>query len=263
MSVANGNAAAAPSGSAYSFYLNLVVLEHMPSATSSTPEEEVVEEEASSVNLAPAAAAESPPPSSERKTANNNKTPSSEQKRSGLLNLSRADLDRSIHNFGKAVSQKSSTFRTKGAAFVASKTMVSRALTALSKSLPDLAYESEDLELTIGKRFHQGRVIVLNVDLKASAMPRYVEEVLGVDASEQYQSAMHTLRLLNATKTIQCLENEMLPKVRQGLMEKLKDMLLKTLKEKDELLEVDCIALEEAEEARWLFTFNEFQEQMK
>ena len=46
-------------------------------------------------------------------------------------------------------------------------------------------------------------------------------------------------------------------------MNKLKDTLLKTLKAKDDLLEVDCIALEEAEEARWLFTYMEFQEQMK
>lgn len=261
---ANSNAAA----NAYSFYLNVVVLEHVTAAnTTVTPEEDeslLVEEEEAPVNLAPAAAADSPPPSSDRMTPNNNKTPSSEQRRSGgLLNLSMSDLDRSIHNFGKVVSKKSSTFRTKGAAFVASKTMVSRALTALSKSLPDLAYESEDLELIIAKRFHQGRVIVLNVDLKKSAMPRYVEEILGLDASEQYRSAIHTLNLLGATESIQCLENEMLPKVRQGLMEKLKDMLLRTLKEKDELLEVDCIALEEAEEARWLFNFNEFQEQMK
>ena len=240
-------------GSAYSFYLNVVVLEHMPPATLSTPEEEETED--AQVNLAPAAE-ESPPPPTERKT------PSSDQKR-GILNLSMSDLDKSIHNFGKAVSKKSSTFRTKGVAFVASKTMVSRALTALSKSLPDLAYESEDLELTIAKRFHQGRVIVLNVDLKATAMPRYVEEILGIDAAEQYRSAMHTLHLLGATETVKSLEQEMLPKVREGLMEKLKDVLLKTLKEKDELLEVDCIALEEAEEARWLFTFMEFQEQMK
>lgn len=241
---------------AYSFYLNIVVLEHV---TPVTPEEQQEEDQAEEepVNLAPAAA--SPLPLSERKTT---KTPSSEQRR-GLLQLGMHDLDKSLHNLGKAVSQKSSTFRTKGAAFMASKTMVSRALTALSKSLPDLAYESEDLELTIAKRFHQGRVIVLNVNLKATAMPRYVEEILGSDAAEHYQSAMHTLSLLNAKETIQCLENEMLPKVRQGLMEKLKETLLTTLKEKDDLLEVDCIALEEAEEAKWLFTFMQFQEEMK
>jgi len=250
----NGNAV--PLGNAYSFYLNIVVLEHVAGTTPPTLEEDEHQAGADDeqVNLAPAA--DSPPPSSDRKT------PSSEQKRS-LLNLGMHDLDKSLHNLGKVVSQRSSTFRNKGAAFMASKTMVSRALTALSKSLPDLAYESEDLELTIGKRFHQGRVIVMQVDLKATAMPRYVEEILGIDAADQYRSAMHTLNLLDATETIKSLENEMLPKVREGLMDKLKDTLLKTLKEKDELLEVDCIALEEAEEARWLFTFMQFQEQMK
>jgi hypothetical protein len=261
MTTANGSAAPAALGSnAYSFYLNIVVLEHMaspstPAASSLDHVNEAHEEEEVSINLAPAAiTADSLP--------QKHKTPSSEQKR-GLLSLSVSDLDKSLHNIGRAVSQTSSTFRNKGAAFVASKTMVNRALTALAKSLPDLAYESEDLELTIDKRFHQGRVIVLQVDLKATAMPRYVEEILGEDAADNYRSAMHTLTLLKAAETMTCLENEMLPKVRQGLMNKLKDTLLKTLKAKDELLEVDCIALEEAEEARWLFTYMEFQEQMK
>jgi hypothetical protein len=139
--------------------------------------------------------------------------------------------------------------------------MVSRVLSSLAKSLPELP--TEELELTIGKRFHQGRVIVLHVVLKPASMFRYLEEVNGLKAAEQYQSAMSTLTLLGATNTISSLEKELLPQVRQKLMGKLTELLQKTMKEKDALLEIECIALEEAEEARWLFTFMEFQEQMK
>ena len=53
---------------------------------------------------------------------------------------------------------------------------------------------------------------MLQVDLKATAMPRYVEEILGEDAADHYRSAMQTLNLLQAAETMTCLENEMLPK---------------------------------------------------
>jgi len=35
------------------------------------------------------------------------------------------------------------------------------------------------------------------------------------------------------------------------------------MKNKDKTLALECIALEESEEANWLFTFMEFQQQMK
>lgn len=237
-------------GNAYSFYLNIVVLGHNPATSNASSL--VEQDEGPSVLREEAETAVKE--QNERSLNTSIITP---DKKPRILH----DLDKSIHNFGKAVSKKSSAVGNKAAAFVASKTMVSRALSSLAKSLPELPME--ELELTIGKRFHQGRVIVLHVVLKPSSMGRYLEEVNGVEAAEQYRSAMSTLKLLGATNTMSSLENEVLPQVRQKLMEKLTELLLKTMKEKDSLLEVECIALEEAEEARWLFTFMEFQEQMK
>ena len=236
-------------GNAYSFYLNIVVLGHHPGTANASS---LVEDESPSALHEEAEATVK-----EQNERIANASVNTPDKKSRILH----DLDKSIHNFGKAMSKKSSAVGIKAAAFVASKTMVSRALSSLAKSLPELPME--ELELTIGKRFHQGRVIVLHVVLKPSSMCRYLEEVSGVEAAEQYRSAMSTLKLLGATKAMSSLENEMLPQVRQKLMEMLTDLLLKTMKEKDSLLEVECIALEEAEEARWLFTFMEFQEQMK
>ena len=55
----------------------------------------------------------------------------------------------------------------------------------------------------------------------------------------------------------------MLQQVRIVLMDKLSTLLLQKMNEREGGLELDCIALEETEEARWLFTFMEFQAQMK
>ena len=250
MSGTNADNMTSLGGSAYSFYLNVVVLEHLPPPSSPMP------------SSTPSLVEEEKAPETPTKTQDDEQpeTPSTEQKRKPRI---LSDLDKSLHNFGKAVSKRTSSAKNIGAAYMASMTMVSRALSALTKSLQDLAASCEELELTIGKRFHQGRVIVLHVDLKAAAMPRYIEETNGADAAMHYRSAMSTLALLEATETMGTLEREMLPQVRQGLMKKLSDLLMSTMKEKDNLLEVECIALEEAEEARWLFTFMEFQEQMK
>jgi hypothetical protein len=250
MSDADSSTTTAVGGNAYSFYLNIVVLDHHP-ATNSTSS--LAEDEGPSALLE-----EDAPPIKETSDERTLTSPiSTPDKKSRIFH----DLDKSIHSFGKAVSKKSSAVGNKAAAFVASKTMVSRVLSSLAKSLPELP--TEELELTIGKRFHQGRVIVLHVVLKPASMCRYLEEVNGMEAAEQYRSAISTLKLLGATNTMSSLEKELLPQVRQKLMGKLTELLLKTMKEKDALLEIECISLEEAEEARWLFTFMEFQEQMK
>lgn len=104
---------------------------------------------------------------------------------------------------------------------------------------------------------------VLHVVLKLSAISRYLAQVKGDNAATMYLPGMSTLQSLGATETIECLEREMLMQVRKGLMEKLSNLLLQKMNEKGSNLELECIALEEAEEVRWLFTFMEFQEQMK
>jgi len=241
------------------FYLNIIVLDHMvpqsPSRSSGstdqttgtlapTLEEMVATNDA--LNLAPAA-----------EESSNVGTPGEKKKK--LLK----GLDKSYRTTMRGLTMKSTAVGNKAAAFVASKTMVSRALSCLNKSLPDIVAAGEELQVTIGKRFNQGKVIVLHVSLKAANMSRYIEEVQGEDAAEHYRCAISTLKLLGATSTMKNLEDEMFPQVRQGLMDKVTDLLVSTMKEKEGGLEIECIALEEAEEARWLFTFMEFQEQMK
>ena len=161
------------------------------------------------------------------------------------------------------ISQRSSQVANKAGAYAQRKTMVHRAHHALRKVLPELSALYDDLQL--GTRFSQGQVTVLHVVLKPSsaALSRYLCDVKDAAAAQQYATAMTTLRELGATETAQCLEREMLQQVRIGLMDKLSTLLLQKMNEREGGLELDCIALEETEEARWLFTFMEFQAQMK
>lgn len=177
-------------------------------------------------------------------------------------------VDKSLRNSMKGVSKASHQVANKAGAFAARKTMVNRAQISLNKCLPDLSsmfgcVGTENC-LTIGRRFSQGKVTVLHVVLKPSAMSRYLSDVHKDDAAaDKYSSAISTLEALGATETMKCLEREMLNQVRKGLMEKLSALLLQKMHEMESGLELECIALEEAEEARWLFTFMEFQAQMK
>ena len=177
----------------------------------------------------------------------------------------------------KVVAQRSasvtSNISDKTAAYVANKTMVGRASTALTKALPVVvsslcndASNGGGISLEVNYVFQQGGVIALEVKLKASSLSSYVAAVQGDDAAEHYRCAVSSLKLLGAFETMGSLEKEMLPMVRTGLMEKMSKGLVRIMKEKDGSgvpLEVDCIALEEKEEARWLFTFMQFQSQMK
>mmetsp|Transcript_2717 Transcript_2717/g.3962 ORF Transcript_2717/g.3962 Transcript_2717/m.3962 type:complete len:273 (-) Transcript_2717:230-1048(-) len=272
MDTANGETPAknltSVGSSAYSFYLNIVVLDHIlpdPSTPVRNASDDVdmdndapkSPEVLPEVNLAPAAEELSlspAPPKKFEKVLN---------KSLHGLKEGMDGIDKSFRSNMRGLSQRSQNVSTKAAAFVASKTMVTRALTSLKKTMPEMEQHAASLELTIGKRFNQGKVIVLHVGLKAAAMGKYIEDVDGEDAAEHYRSAMSTLKLMGATETMGSLEREMLPKVRTGMMEKLSDLLVTTMKEKEKGLEIECIALEESEEARWLFTFMEFQAQMK
>mmetsp|Transcript_9677 Transcript_9677/g.13682 ORF Transcript_9677/g.13682 Transcript_9677/m.13682 type:complete len:276 (+) Transcript_9677:189-1016(+) len=262
------------SSSAYSFYLNIVVLDHLvpePNTPSRTVSEDVVdenmgeevEESAPEVNLAPAAEDLSLSPSRGNGTDKTKKFEKVLNKSLHGLKEGMDGIDKSFRSNMRGLTQRSQNVSTKAAAFVASKTMVTRALTSLKKTMPEMEAHATNLELTIGKRFNQGKVIVLHVGLKAAAMGKYIEEVDGEDSAEHYRSAMSTLKLMGATESMGSLEREMLPKVRKGLMDKLADLLVTTMKDKEKGLEIECIALEESEEARWLFTFMEFQAQMK
>jgi hypothetical protein len=58
---------------------------------------------------------------------------------------------------------------------------------------------------------------------------------------------------------------EILPKVRTGMMTKMSEIVPEKMKLKkgNGDLEIQCVALEDAEEAKWLYNFLEFMEQMK
>eukprot|EP00566_Odontella_aurita_P015127 CAMPEP_0113571676 /NCGR_PEP_ID=MMETSP0015_2-20120614/25683_1 /TAXON_ID=2838 /ORGANISM="Odontella" /LENGTH=354 /DNA_ID=CAMNT_0000474647 /DNA_START=166 /DNA_END=1230 /DNA_ORIENTATION=- /assembly_acc=CAM_ASM_000160 len=183
-------------------------------------------------------------------------------------------LDKSLHNTMKAVSNRTAALSDKAGRYVAGKTMIARASSALDKALPEVmmslsqsgAGGGSKLDLNVGRRFQQGPVIVLQVDLRAAGLPAYVEAVRGEDAAEHYRCALSSLRLLGAKSAAAELEREMLPLIRKGLMERAGEEVVRLMKVKNESdlpLELECIALEEGEEARWLFTYMEFQSQMK
>lgn len=232
-------------------------MDHLSSSPAKIEEEETTETPNSTVvNLAPAAAREDEKASSTR--SSNNKMLK--------FDVMSSALDKSIHNTMKRVSKSSSAVREKAAAYVEKKTMVSRAATAILKSIPEVEAQlnGDQSLLEITKRFQQGPVTVLKVLLKPAALPHYIDLVEGEYAAENFNAAKSTLKLLGATDTVVSLEREMLPRIRKGLMKKVSSMMLSTMKEKEGgSLEVDCIALEEPEEATWLFTFMEFHAQMK
>jgi len=232
--------------SSYSFYLNLVVLNNTPLAEMSKHGMSYEEDETIDI-----------PPSIEETDM--------EEENDGFPSKKvTASLLKSFSKSSRTLQKASNAVGNVAAAFVAKNTMLSRASLALGKAIPELTNTTE-LDLTIGKRFQQGPVIVLQVTLKPTALPQYIEDIKGKEAAEDYRTAVKTLKALNATKTLGSLEQEVLPEVRRGLMDKLSDALVRTMKEKgdSQFLEVECIPLEEGEEARWLFTYMEFQSQMK
>lgn len=265
---------------AYSFYLNVVVLNHKQTASGMTPSKASDDEDDKKGSAVLAKSQKSP----------NIRSPPSRLAASLLEKAPphmRSSIDKSLLSTAKAMSKTSiamsegmsktsiamskmtsdmsktsQAVKENAVAFVASKTMVARAVSTLNKCLPSLI-ESTGLDLTVSSRFTQGSVSVLQVDLKATDLPRYVEVTRGDDAADQFRNAMDALKALGATESIGSLEKEMLPQVRSKLMEILSTRLVTSMKEMEGALEVECIALEDNEEARWLFTFMEFQSQMK
>lgn len=251
---------------AYSFFLNLVVLEsHVPTTT--TPEKATSsggddEKKDALSSLIPFRI----PAGKEAGASENEKKNSMFSLDKSLTHLS-SEFSKSmiktavaVAKTGEAMSKTGHSVGQKAATFVANKTAVIRAEKALTKSMDEIV--SNHLDMVIGQRFQQGPVIVVQVHLKAAGLPGYIAEVRGEEAAEQYLSAKASLKELGANETIGSLEKEILPVIRQGLMEKMSQKLVSCMKEKDNSLALECIALSESEEAHWLFTFMEFQSQM-
>ena len=235
--------------SSYSFYLNVVVLKDAPISTMS---KHGTMYEAEVANIPPAIPDQI---NEDEELGEEDGFPSKKTTLSFLKSLSKSS---------KALKSASSAVGNVATAVIAKSTMLSRANIALSKAIPELI-SSTELDLTIGKRFQQGPVIVLQVDMKPASLPRYIELIKGKEVADDYCTAVKMLKGLGATKTLGTLEKEVLPGVRRGLMEKFSDDIVRIMHEKDsnQFLDVECIPLEESEEARWLFTFMEFQSQMK
>jgi hypothetical protein len=96
------------------------------------------------------------------------------------------DGQRLMSSIGNSISKSSSSISKRATAFVASKTAVSRAEKAVVECVP-LVTEEIGVEMSISKRFQQGPVFVLEVDMKGCDLLELLEKVLGEEAAEHYQ----------------------------------------------------------------------------
>lgn len=308
----------AVSSSDYTFFLNIVVLNHMAGTSHDdpSPEEKEQDDEKKKQEENTSASNSEPEPSSSRdapidgdESPDENSSPSTNTKDDDggdttVLSKDRAvaqspldDLaqrmgrlaprvgrlvlrnnapqavgrlvERSLRSSVRAASSASRAAADRASTFVASRTMLGRASYALNRALPELVAETGLDGLRVARRSHSASgsgsspVMVVQVDLRPSQLPEYVAAVAGEDAAAEYRAARSSLRRLGAPATEDALEREMLPRAREGLMTRFSTRLVEKMRAKDESLEVHCVALREAEEARWLFTFLEFQTQMK
>merc|ERR1719491_1249471 len=168
-----------------------------------------------------------------------------------------------MNKLGDSISKGSENISKKANAFVASKTMVNRAEKAVTQCIP-LVTEEIGVELSINKRFQQGSVFVLEVDMKGCDLFDLLEKVLGNESAETYKNVREGLDFLGLQNSKQAFDAEILPKVRRGMMEKMSEIVPEKMKLKKENadLDIQCVALEDAEEAKWLYSFLEFKNQM-
>ena len=167
-------------------------------------------------------------------------------------------------SIGSSISKSSSSISKRATAFVASKTAVSRAEKAVAECVP-LVTEEIGVEMSISKRFQQGPVFVLEVDMKGCDLLDLLEKVLGDQSAHHYRNVRQGLEFLGMTASMAAFDLEILPLVRKGMMEKMSEIVPEKmkLKKSNADLEIQCVALEDAEEAKWLYNFLEFMEQMK
>lgn len=168
------------------------------------------------------------------------------------------------HSISKGSSKVTSNITKKATAFVASKTMVSRAEKAVVECIP-MVTDVIGVEMNISKRFQQGPVFVLEVDMKGCDLLELLEKVLGDESADHYRNVRQGLEFLGMETSKEAFDKEILPKVRKGMMAKMSEIVPEKMKLKktNADLEIQCVALEDAEEAKWLYNFLEFMEQMK
>mmetsp|Transcript_38374 Transcript_38374/g.57477 ORF Transcript_38374/g.57477 Transcript_38374/m.57477 type:complete len:258 (-) Transcript_38374:435-1208(-) len=174
-----------------------------------------------------------------------------------------ASLKQSSDSFGQKASAFNDNLSKKTQSFIASKTMMARASAAVKDIIPELLEDMNGIDIAITKRFQQANVFVLEVDMKGCCMIELIKKTRGEEVAHLYEQVKMGMELLGTEKAIKSFEHEFLPKARHGLMEKLSSLLLDKIKVRESDLAVECITLEDQEEARWLYTFLEFSQQMK
>ena len=174
------------------------------------------------------------------------------------------DGQRFMSSIGSSISRSGSSISKRASRFVASKTMVSRAEKAVGECVP-LVTEEIGVEMSISKRFQQGPVFVLEVDMKGCDLLDLLEKVLGEECAQHYRNIKEGLEALGLENTQDAFLKEILPKLRKAMMERMSEIVPEKMKLKKQYadLEIQCVALEDAEEAKWLYNFLEFMEQMK
>lgn len=174
------------------------------------------------------------------------------------------DGQRFMNSIGSSISRSGTNISKRASRFVASKTMVSRAEKAVGESIP-LVQEEIGVEMSISKRFQQGPVFVLEVDMKGCDLLDLLEKVLGGEQAKHYRNVKEGLETLDLPNTKEGFLKEILPKVRKAMMDRMSEIVPEKMKLKKQYadLEIQCVALEDAEEAKWLYNFLAFMEQMK
>lgn len=174
------------------------------------------------------------------------------------------DGQRFMSSIGSSITRSSSNISKRASRYVASKTMVGRAEKAVGECIP-LVTEEIGVEMSISKRFQQGAVFVLEVDMKGCDLFELLGKVLGEEAAQHYRNVKEGLEALGLPDSQEAFVKEMLPKVRKAMMERMSEIVPEKMKQKKQYadLEIQCVALEDAEEAKWLYNFLAFMEEMK
>lgn len=169
-----------------------------------------------------------------------------------------------MSSIGSSITRSGSNISKRASRFVASKTMVGRAEKAVVECIP-LVTEEIGVEMSISKRFQQGPVFVLEVDMKGCDMLDLLEKVSGEEAAQQYRNVKEGLEALGLPDTQGSFVKELLPKLRKAMMERMSEIVPDKMKLKKQYadLEIQCVALEDAEEAKWLYNFLAFMQDMK
>jgi len=285
-------AATPPSIQGYSFYLNVVVIgssgTSSSDSTTTTPDRKTPERTTSTDTEPTAASIPEEEPAVENENggggavivSNGNKPPMDPKMKLlmetkniySAFTKNRSPKPKSNENagpglmssIGKSISKRSNQLREGASRMVANKTMVSRAEKAVGECIP-LVTKEIGVEMSISKRFQQGPVFVLEVDMKGCDLLELLEKVLGDEAATHYRNVTAGLEALGLSEAKEAFLKEILPKVRKGMMDKMAEVVPEKMNLKKEFsdLQIQVVSLEDAEEAKWLYNFLAFMEEMK